>query len=66
MIHMQLVSVHVCTRPDAVEITDQDFMTILHDTNIVEKFLLAQPLPYYNLLFLNMCHPHRYQVGKYL
>ena len=35
MIHVQLVSLPVLTRPDAVEITDQDCLVTLCDTRLV-------------------------------
>ena len=34
---MKLVSVPVCTRPDAVDVTDQDCLNTLQDTSLAEN-----------------------------
>ena len=53
MIHMKLVSVPVCTKPDAVDVTDQDCLTTLHDTSLVEN-LACYPSP---RLTITCCFP---------
>ena len=53
MLHMQLLSVTLCTRPDTVDVTDQDCLATLRDNRIVGN-LECYTSP---CLTINCCFP---------